>query len=292
MKALLRLYRSTACLLFSAIALRAEVREAVAYLEQEVPKWKRANGCYSCHNDGDGLRALIAARRAGLSVDPKAIEDSLPALRAPGEWEAKPLARLQFAAAVSDAAAAGLLDRAALESAAEAIAADQQPDGHWKVEEELAAGSPVTYGPVLATFMARSVLDRAGPLRYDNRIARANAWLAERRPQHGIDLAALVLALNREADRNELVGRQLKNGSWNNEPFDTALARLALGPAHPASTAARRYLMSTQWSGGGWPATTRPAGGDSYAQHISTTAWVLLSLAPDYGAGAIEKGKE
>jgi hypothetical protein len=65
--------------------------------------------------------------------------------------EAKPLARLQFAAAVHDAVEAGLLDRASLDAAAKALAEDQQPDGHWKVEEELAVGSPVTYGPVLAT---------------------------------------------------------------------------------------------------------------------------------------------
>lgn len=59
-----------AVLLFSAAALSAEGREAVAYLEREVPKWKRENGCYSCHNNGDGLRGLLAARRAGFAVDP------------------------------------------------------------------------------------------------------------------------------------------------------------------------------------------------------------------------------
>ena len=88
-----------------------------------------------------------------------------------------------------------------------------------------------------------------------------------------------MLALGREADRGRLTAAQLKNGSWNNEPFDTALACLALGGTNPAAAArARQYLISAQWSGGGWPATTRPAGGDSYAQHISTTAWVVLSL--------------
>jgi hypothetical protein len=262
MKTLLRLYLLLVC----APALYAEVREAVAYLEREVPKWKRENNCYSCHNNGDGLRALIAVRRADA--------ESLAALRRPGEWEAKPLARLQFAAAVHDAVEAGLLDRASLDAAAKALAEDQQPDGHWKVEEELAVGSPVTYGPVLATYLARQVLGD----RYPERVRKATEWLAARKSQHILDTAVLALALRRDADSEALVAAQSKDGSWNGEPFDTALARLALGASHPASVKARVWLMKTQWSGGGWPATTRPAGGDSYAQHISTTAWVLLSL--------------
>ena len=260
--------------------LGAELRDAVAYLEREVPKWKRENGCYSCHNNGDGLRALIAARRAGVAVDAKALAEPVEALRSPAAWEAKPLARLQFAAAVCEAVEAGLLERGLLEQAAAAVAKDQQDDGHWKVEEELAPGSPVTYGPVLATWLARQVLTAANHDGHRASIARATQWLTTRKSRHILDTAALVLALRRDADMRALLGAQSKDGSWNGEPFDTAIARLALGPSHPASIRAREYLMRTQWSGGGWPATTRPAGGDSYAQHISTTAWVLLSLAP------------
>lgn len=258
--------------------LRGEVREAIAYLEREVPKWKRANNCYSCHNNGDGLRSLLVARRAGIPVSAEVLAESLGALRAPAEWEAKPLARLQFAAAVREAVEAGLLDRAALAAAADAIARDQQPDGHWKVEEELAAGSPVTYGPVLATYLARQVLTAAGPERFADAIIRATQWLAQRKSGHIFETAVLVLALHRDQDVRALTAAQSEDGSWGGEAFDTAMARLALGPDHPASERARAWLMKTQWSGGGWPATTRPGGGDSYAQHISTTAWVLLSL--------------
>ncbi len=254
------------------------MREAVAYLEREVPKWKRANGCYSCHNNGDGLRALLAARRAGAAVDGKVLEESLQALREPEAWEPKPLARLQFAAAVREAVKAGLLDRALLGKAAQAVAGDQRPDGHWQVEEELAAGSPVTYGPVLATFLAGQVLETAGRDQYGSRLEKATQWLQARKSQHIFETAVMALVLHRPEDSQALIAAQAKDGSWGGEAFDTAMARLALGPAHPASERARDWLMKTQWSGGGWAATTRPAGGDSYAQHISTTAWVLLSL--------------
>ncbi len=266
------------CLLF-APALAAEVRQAVAYLEREVPKWKRENGCYSCHNNGDGLRALLVARRFGIAVDGKVLEESVEALRAPAEWEAKPLARLQFAAAVREASAAGLLDGKALSIAADAVALDQQEDGHWKVEEELGAGSPVTWGPVLATYVAREVLAAAAGGSHSGRIAKATRWLEQRKPTHILDTVVLALALGRLADKQALLAAQSGDGSWGGEAFDTALARLALGAGHPSSVKARAWLMKTQWSGGGWPATTRPAGGDSYAQHISTTAWVLISLA-------------
>jgi hypothetical protein len=40
----------------------------------------------------------------------------------------------------------------------------------------------------------------------------------------------------------------------------------------------REFLAREQLADGSWPATTRPSGGDSYAQKISTTGWALLAL--------------
>ena len=42
----------------------AEAR-AVAFLSREVPLWRREHPCYSCHNNGDAARALIAAAERG-----------------------------------------------------------------------------------------------------------------------------------------------------------------------------------------------------------------------------------
>ncbi|MEX0713581.1 MAG: hypothetical protein WD278_14585 [Pirellulales bacterium] len=36
--------------------------------------------------------------------------------------------------------------------------------------------------------------------------------------------------------------------------------------------------MDQQLEDGSWPETTRPAGGQSYAQRISTTAWATIAL--------------
>jgi hypothetical protein len=48
--------------------------------------------------------------------------------------------------------------------------------------------------------------------------------------------------------------------------------------APEAMARARVFLIATQQPDGGWPATTRPPGGQSYAQHISTTGWATLAL--------------
>lgn len=39
------------------------IRRALDYLSREVPAWKKKNGCFSCHNNGDAARALMAAGR-------------------------------------------------------------------------------------------------------------------------------------------------------------------------------------------------------------------------------------
>ncbi|MEP7271259.1 MAG: hypothetical protein ABI882_07120 [Acidobacteriota bacterium] len=39
--------------------------KAVAFLVREVPAWSKGNGCFSCHNNGDGARALYTASLKG-----------------------------------------------------------------------------------------------------------------------------------------------------------------------------------------------------------------------------------
>jgi hypothetical protein len=283
---------------------------AVAYLVDEVPRWSRENKCYSCHNDGDAARALYTAVRLGCSVPPKALRDTSGWLVRPQQWDHnggespfsdKKLARIQFAAALAEGVAAGCVkERQALLHAAELVAEHQEKDGSWQVDAPGTVGSPATYGACLATCQARRVLQIADPDRYRPAVAMADRWLRTVEVRSVLDAAAVLLALEssegfdvraQQSQCLKLIRKgEAKNGGWGPyvysapEPFDSAVVLLALcryaGPEQvkPLIQRGRSYILSKQRADGSWPETTRPAGSESYAQRISTTAWALLAL--------------
>lgn len=270
---------------------------AVAYLAREVPDWPVKNKCYSCHNNGDAARALVAARRQGVPFDPAALESTVGFLRRPerwkengppGEFSDKDLAALQFAHAL-----AALDDPGpALDRAASMLRDLQQPDGSWKVDADGLPGSPVTYGRALATVVARKVLARTDAVRFKESLERADRWLGRHRPAGILEAAALLLhSEGKREDCLEMLRKgQGPDGGWGPyvasppEVFDTALALMALasGRAFPGVPEmirrGREYLVGSQQSDGGWPETMRPPGANSYAQRISTTGWAALAL--------------
>jgi hypothetical protein len=292
-----------------AIAPQSEDR-AIAYLSREVPRWSGENGCFSCHNNGDAARALYIARQSGISVPEEALADTTSWISRPAEWDeikreagfsSKSLARIQFGEALVEAVSAGVIDnKGLLLDAAERLLPYQQNDGSWKIDLPAEVGSPVTYGFVLATYMARRILESADLARFKASVDRADQWLAAQEPAIIMDAATLVLALTDrpaaasqqrvEVSLRVLLDGQSSDGGWGpypnspSEVFDTAMSLLALQTrrGEPRVDAAvergRRYLTDTQLSDGGWPGTTRPSGAPSYAQHISTTGWAAIAL--------------
>jgi hypothetical protein len=283
---------------------------ALAFLAREVPRWAAENRCYSCHNNGDAARALYAAVKLGRRVPARALADTTRWLARPGGWEGndpdgrfgdRKLACLQFAAALAEAADAGLVtDAGALARAAEMVAGYQDEDGSWTTDAGGSPGSPATHGRALATFLARRTLARADARKYARPIARADAW-ARRAPLRAVpDAAGVLLILGRAGDDAAKAQRraaltflqkaEARGGGWGPYPnaptevFDTAAALLALaaGPDEtgvgPMRRRGRAYLVAAQQADGGWPETTRPPGGDSYAQRLSTTGWATLAL--------------
>ena len=291
---------------------------AVAYLSAEVPRWRREHPCYSCHNNGDGTRALIAASRRGL-MDAASLGDAAGWLRTPERWAQNsddggvkdlPLARIQFASALQLLVEAGQAEGAALGRAAVLVAADQRPDGSWPISASAAIGSPAGYGTPLATAVARALLARAGGPEARTAVERADRWFRASNAESVIDASAVLLGIERAADSEAAVRRRVslrllkqgqgRDGGWGpfvsspSEPFDTALAMLALAPlrdrpelATPAYSVAelndailraRGYLLQQQNEDGSWTETTRPAQQESYAQRISTTGWATLAL--------------
>ncbi len=275
-------------------------------LSREVPRWSRENHCFSCHNNGDAARALYTAKKLAYPVPAAALADTTNWVGHSERWNSnrgnpafsdKGLARIQFAASLTEAFDAGLVkDPAALMRAAETLLPDQQPDGSWQVDAGSALGSPATYGRFVATYMARRTLEKSRLLRGKRAIARADAWFRRAKPAAVMEAAAQILALEDRGDEwrgsiEFLREAQNPNGGWGayrhapSEPFDTALSLLALNairnrvPEAASSIArGRDWLLLVQLPSGGWTETTRPAGSQSYAQHISTSGWATLAL--------------
>jgi hypothetical protein len=288
----------------------AAIRRSVALLAAEVPQWKTANGCYSCHNNGDAVRALVWAKRAGFAVPTESLKDSIEWLARPEKWKEngpdeefndRRLAAIQFSVALREARAASLVEEeSSLKAAAELLAEVQQADGAWEIDASGSTGSPLTYGRFLATVLSRDVLRSADPERHKPRIARADEWLKNTEPKTVLDAAAVLIGLAGESDEAaisrrmqclELVRKgENQGGGWGPyimsqaEPFDTSLVVIALSK-HPASDESaamlargRAWLIAAQLDDGSWLETTRPADRESYAHRISTAAWGTTAL--------------
>jgi hypothetical protein len=295
-------------------AATAEGR-AVAFLVREVPAWSRENGCFSCHNNGDAARALYVAKRNGFSVPAAALADTTTWVSQPLRWDHnkgdpgfsdKRLANLQFAASLLAAVETGRSkDQSALRAAAGKVAADQGEDGSWRIEAQDTLGSPATYGTTLATFSAWRVLTECDSGESRSAAAKAADWL-RRAPMNNVPAAAALLrfALRdgspvsalRKADAFAFLRRvQTSDGGWGpyaNSPaevFDTAITLLALtelprdADVETMIQRGRAFLLAQQRADGSWAATTRPSGGESYAQQMSTTGWATLALLVSRG---------
>jgi hypothetical protein len=294
--------------------VKQRIEKALAYLAKEVHEWPKEKECYSCHNSGDGARALYIAKQHGHSVDNEAIANTTDFLQHPENWHAaagdeafkdEKLATIQFAAALVEARRAKQVgERASPAAAAELLVGLQDTDGAWHVDQTGFGGSPVTYGDALATAMSRRVLAEADHERFAKPIAAADQWLRTstklRASKRTVDAAGALLALadaEDKAAREErtrctllLVTSQDRSGGWGPfddyepEAFDTAIAILGLAALEDRATfrdAIRRgcaYLAATQTEDGSWVETTRPSGWDSYAHRVSTTAWATIAL--------------
>jgi Squalene-hopene cyclase C-terminal domain len=287
----------------------AEVR-AVEFLKREVPAWSQNSGCFSCHNNGDAARALYKASQKGHQIPADVLADTTAWLATPEFWDKNKgdpgfsdqrLANLQFALALLAALETGHLnDQKPLQVAAEKVAADQDPSGAWLVDVGGALGSPATYGSALATTLAWQLLKASGQGKHGKAAASAERWLSQATIRSVSAAAAFLLAATNNPGPSSkrrqdeclkvLWGAQTQDGGWGPyadsppEVFDTAIVLLGLAATEKSEHVisrirrGRNFLAAQQNPDGGWPATTRPSGGESYAQRLSTTGWATLAL--------------
>lgn len=258
---------------------RSPETRAVAFLAKEGPAWHAKFGCYSCHNNGDAVRALVSASKQNMDVA-AAITKALNVQRpqdwkplAAGDLEGVPLARIAFANALVDATEAGLAAKGALTEITKLLVADQKADGSFRVDPAeagglgmpLVPGSPASLGTALATTSARRALVAAKLDEYRPAIARADVWIRRAPTVDVVDAAAIVLGLEGATDADGVAQRQRAlaaiksgqhaDGGWGadatSQPFHTALALLALSasarvaaPAYAATADLERAIAS------------------------------------------------
>ncbi|HVX59637.1 MAG TPA: hypothetical protein VHC19_03520 [Pirellulales bacterium] len=304
------------CSIANEHSTRAEERKptpeqrAVEFLAREAAAWPAENKCFSCHNNGDAARALYAAVKLGNESPRAQLRETTAWLAKPAAWRKTKipaefrddrLSAVQFAAALVSAIEADCIkDRRSLMAAAEWVAEEQDADGSWHIDASGQAGSPVTYGPALATWSARRTLLAAGESRFHPAIAKADGWVRGHEAHATPDAAAALLALAGANDKAAIKRRQqcfetlrrarTDEGGWGPyqqspaEIFDTALALLALAAQTRTAeidamlAGGRKFLLAEQLDDGSWTETTRPSGSRSYAQRLSTTGWATLAL--------------
>jgi hypothetical protein len=288
------------------------LRRAVDYLAREVPAWTASHDCFSCHHNGDAARALYRALDGPQAADASGFRETTFWLQQParwshngqdGEFNDRRLATVQFAAAAAAAAQVGLLETGgnAAQAIGKLLRADQDQRGSWQIQGGHAVGSPATYGTLLATVLGRQALATLETPPSEPAMAAATDWLARQEPRNVFQAAALLMAFGAdpvEHGRREKVARSvelIRRGrdtphGWGpyvnsrSEPFDTALVMLGLARCRPDPeitawiAAGGDYLVRSQLADGSWPETTRPPGGRSYAQRVSTTAWATMAL--------------
>lgn len=293
---------------------------AARFLEREVGRWSREHRCFSCHNNGDAVRALFRSAQARGQSLPESLAATTSWLRQPQKWDAngpggpfsdKRLARSAFSFALATGVETGMIkDRLAVEQSASGLAKLQAPDGSWPIEGVDDVGSPTTLGRPLIVLLARDALRAADPVRFAQPAIRATTWLDNRPLETVIDAAVSLMAGHSSDDARIsraitiLHDGEADEGGWGPrirsapEVFDTGLALLGLARARgrsdvdPMIRRGRDYLIAEQQDDGSWVETTRPPGGVSYAQRVSTTAWAtmaLLATEPSRPAGQDSK---
>jgi hypothetical protein len=254
--------------------------------------------------NGDAARALLVAGSKGYDVG-TSLDAMLALLQQPATWDiakapsgvdSKALARLQFTSALAVAERLGKAPAAALDAAAKLLVADQKTDGSWQLDPSDSVGSPLAYGPILATWSARTSLIASGIQPDFFSIVQADRWIRGLKPENVLEAASTMLALELASDvmaenlRRDCLsilrqGQSAETGGWGPtvgappQVFDTAIAVLALSALLSEPRTARsaytvdelkaaiangkKFLLAQQKADGSWP---------------ETTAWPLLAL--------------
>lgn len=299
---------------------REAAARAMALLQKSNAQFFRESGCVGCHHQHLISRAEAAARDAGLRLDEASHQSTRTATNAVLRGLRNPLLALLPPPGDQDSVSAFLEtllangDRGPLaESMAHFMAMRQRPDGSWK--RGGLSRAPLEETDVLLTAAAVRLLKQAAwPARqseFEQRIARARAWLLQTRPKLNTDradrleglAAAGVPAADLRNAANELLKEQRPDGGWNQSPYLESdaygTARVLHALVHsgglqvqdPAYQRGAAYLLRTQLDDGSWYVRSRAPKFQPYFQSgfphehdqwisAAATAWSVMAIAP------------
>ena len=307
---------------------KPDAREAITRASALLAKsnevfFREGGGCVGCHHQPFAGRAFGAVKDAGLSAEPRLRQILVDGVISERPRVMDRLVYLTMGGGGYDSflyPLAGLADMGEPASVTtdvmvHYIAESQDPSGTW-----IGQGSrpPLQESSITRTMLAIYAMKHYGwPARqaeFDDRIARAKAWLLTARVATTVDeadrLMGLWLAGAAPADLRKvsrlLLSRQHEDGGWAQTPFldpdafGTAAALYTLRKTGflKASDAPYRkgaqYLLNTQFPDGSWYVRSRVVKLQPYFQSAfpfdhdqwisnSATAYAVMALAPVAG---------
>ena len=291
------------------------VETSIALLQRSSAQFFKQSGCVGCHHQDMTALAVQSARRVGIPVDEalareqSAAMDSLARSKREGFLQGH-----QAAMHLQGLWALGHQPDMTTDSMVAGLASSQRADGHWQMEAAMAR-SPMGDGPISLTadaVLALRIYSIPGRhTEFENRIARARAWLSEAKPRFTNEAVFRLLALssageNGDSVRNaarSLIAQQRADGGWAGNPnlatdaFSTGQVLYALhesgaiSAANPVYQRGVRYLLGSQYPDGSWHVRSRAVKFQPYFQSgfpfdhdqwisAAATAWATMALAP------------
>jgi Ankyrin repeats (3 copies)/Squalene-hopene cyclase C-terminal domain len=309
----------------SRVDIAPAVRKSVALLQKSTAKFLVEGGCAACHAHNMTSAAVAAARARGIPADDNAVADQMKATRFGWAAFEQPMLQRTDPPGAPDSTGYAILDFIAAKHPADRttdamvfnMAAQQRSAGQWGLG--FVARPPIEDGDFSRTALAIRTLQFYGmPARkaeFDQRIARAKAWLMKSEPRTtedrnmkllGVQWAGTGQATIRKLAA-DILAHQNADGGWAQTPYlDSdayatgqslyALAATGVSPRDAAYERGIAFLLRTQSADGSWRVASRspkfqpyfesgfPYGHDQWISAMATS-WAVLALAP-----AVEPG--
>jgi ankyrin repeat protein len=300
---------------------KAAAAKSVGLLQRVSAEFFKESGCVGCHHQPMMTMAVKAARESGIPVDEKDLTEQRKAMAVLLSPRPSRILMMQFGGGGLDTmviTAAGLWSAGyepdlLTDSTAAAVAYKQSSDGGFG-DAATVSRAPMQESVISRTALAIRILQvYSFPSRkteFEQRIARARAWLLEAKPRTEYERADVLLGLYWSGAPTDqvkraaktLLGAQRPDGGWAqrthlaSDAYMTGIALRALresGQLRASDDAYRKgvdYLLRTQMEDGSWYVRSRAVKLQPYFQSgfpydhdqwisYAATAYATVALA-------------